>query len=96
MPVKKENTAADATTEAAPAPKSVPTYVKAGVTPDFAKLRVVDADTGRAIAHVLEADAEKGTVRRYAVERGNFVREGSDLKVIDEERKVRFEWIEVA
>ena len=95
--MKKETTAATAANETpATAPKPVPTQAKAGVTPDFAKLRVIDADTGRAIAHVLEADAEKGTVRRYAVERGNFVREGSDLKVIEEERKVRFEWVEAA
>ncbi|MFV1919138.1 hypothetical protein VPH46_06865 [Sphingomonas sp. MJ1 (PH-R8)] len=95
--MKKEDTAATAANETpAPAPKPVPTQAKVGVTPDFAKLRVVDADTGRAIAHVLEADVEKGTVRRYAVEHGNFVREGSDLKVIDEERKIRLEWVEGA
>ncbi|MCG7348924.1 hypothetical protein [Sphingomonas sp. ACRSK] len=95
--MKKEDTAATVANETpAPAPKPVPTQAKVGVTPDFAKLRVVDADTGKTIAHVLEADTEKGFVRRYAVEGGNFVREGSDLKAIEEERKVRFEWIEAA
>lgn len=94
MPVKKDTTAATAANETpAPAPKPVPAHAKVGVTPHFAKLRVIDADTGKAIAHVLEADARKGTVRRYDVEHGNFVREGSDLKVIEEERKVRLEWI---
>jgi hypothetical protein len=94
MPVKKEDTAADAATEKTAPP--LPTHIAAGVTPEFAKLRVLDADTGKRITHVLEADAEKGTVRRYAVEHGNFVRRGSDLKVIEEERKVRLEWIEGA
>jgi hypothetical protein len=92
--VKKEDTAADAATDKALPP--LPTHVAAGITPEFAKLRVVDAETGKRIDHVLEADTEKGTVRRYAVEHGNFVREGSDLKVIEEERKVRLEWIEGA
>ena len=87
----KEDTAADAATDKVLPP--LPTHIAAGVTPDFAKLRVLDADTGKRITHVLEADTEKGTVRRYAVEHGSFVREGSDLKVIEEERKVRLEWI---
>lgn len=92
--MKKEDTAADAAKEApAPEARPVPTYAKAGVTPDASKLRVVDAETGKRIAHVLEADTEKGFIRRYAVVGGNFVREGSDLKVIEEDRKVRLEWI---
>jgi hypothetical protein len=88
--VKKEETAAPAATE-----KTVPlpTHVAVGVPPEFAKLRVVDAETGKRIDHVLEVDTDKGFIRRYAVEQGNFVREGSDLKVIEEERKVRLEWI---
>jgi hypothetical protein len=93
MPVKKVENTAPAVTDT-PAPPPVPTHAAAGITPDFAKLRVVDAETDKAIAHVLEVDTDKGAVRRYAVERGNFVREGSDLKVIEEERKVRLEWIE--
>ncbi|MBB3910837.1 hypothetical protein [Sphingomonas desiccabilis] len=88
--MKKEDTAAEAAKET---PVPLPTHVAAGVSPEFAKLRVLDAETGKRIAHVLEADTEKGFVRRYAVEGGNFVREGSDLKVIEEERKVRLEWI---
>jgi hypothetical protein len=89
--VKKEDTAANAATEKTVPP--LPTHAAAGITPGFANLRVVDTATDKVIAHVLEADTEKGTVRRYAVERGNFVREGSDLKVIEEARKVRLEWI---
>jgi hypothetical protein len=92
--VKKETNAATAATEKTVPP--LPTHVAAGVTPEFAKLRVLDADTGKRIGHVLEVDAEKGFVRRYAVKHGNFVREGSDLKVIEEGRKVRLEWIEGA
>jgi hypothetical protein len=91
--VKKEDTAAAAATQM-PAPKPVPTYVKAGVTPDFAQLRVVDAETGKSVPKVIEVDTEKGTLTRYAIEHGHYVREGSDLKVIEEDRKVRLEWIE--
>lgn len=95
--MKKDTTAATAANETpAPAPKPVPTYAKVFVTPDFAKLRVVDAETGKRIDRVTEVDTEKGTVTRYAVEHGNYVREGSDFKVITEERKTRLEWIEAA
>jgi hypothetical protein len=89
--VKKEETAASAASE-----KPAPTYVKLGDTPEWDRIRVVDAETGKQISHVLEADSEKGFVRRFAVEHGNFVREGSNFKIIEEDRKVRLEWIEDA
>jgi hypothetical protein len=96
MPVKKETNAATAATETPePEARPVPTFVGRG-GPELASLRVLDAETGKPIAHVLEADTEKGFVRRFAVEHGDFVREGSNFKVIEEDRKVRLEWIEGA
>lgn len=87
--MKKEDTAANAATETPP----VPAHVKLGVTPEWDRVRVIDAETNKQISYVLEADSGKGLVRRFAVEHGNFVREGSNFKIIEEDRKVRLEWI---
>jgi len=75
-----------------PAP---PAYVKLGVTASeiVANLRVVDAGSGEPILKVIEADAEAGKVVRYAVENGNFVRDGDAFKVITEDRQIRIEWL---
>lgn len=72
----------------------VPTLAKQGVTSfeTLARLRVVDADTGEVIHKVIEADAETGHVVRFAIEGGAMVRENDRFKMIDEKRKVRFEW----
>lgn len=60
------------------------------------RIRVLDANSGEPIAYVAEADAAAGRVRRFAVEDGAFVREGNALKIIEEDRAIRFEWIDVA
>ncbi len=75
---------------------AAPTMIVAGGLPNAvaANLRVVDAGTGETIDRVLDADSDAGTVRRYAVEDGNLVREGDSFKVVDEKRKIRIEWIE--
>ncbi len=75
---------------------AAPTLIVAGGMPNdvAANLRVVDAGTGETIECVLDADAGTGTVRRYAVEDGNLVREGDSFKVVDEIRAIRIEWID--
>jgi len=54
-------------------------------------MRVVDAKSGEAIAQVIEADADAGKLRRYAVEDGLLVREDNAFKIIDEDRAIRIE-----
>lgn len=56
-------------------------------------IRVIDAATGEPIARVIEADAQAGTLSRYALKDGNLVREGDRFLVLAEEREIRFEWI---
>jgi len=71
-----------------------PTYVKIGVTPPSvcSAVRVIDVETGKRIDKVIEADAEKGRVVRYAVEDGALVREDNRFKTIEEERQIQIEW----
>ena len=75
---------------------AAPTSVAFGSTPNEAlsNIRVIDAITGEAIARVIAADSDAGKVSRYAVEDGNLVREGNAFKTIDEDRKIRIEWID--
>ncbi len=68
---------------------TIPTLLKGG-DPDAAHFRVVDAKSGNAIDHVLEADSEKGTLTRLVVENGNLVREGDAFATVKEERAIRF------
>ncbi|SEM62848.1 hypothetical protein SAMN05192583_0889 [Sphingomonas gellani] len=81
---------------AAPALPAPPSYVISGGLPDdiARNIRVVDASTGETIPQVIEADAGAGTVRRYDVQDGNLVREKDAFKIVEEERKIRMEWIE--
>ena len=74
-----------------PDPQPVPTSVSA-TTPNRELLKVVDAGTGREIAQVIEADAQKGTVKRFAVEKGNLVRDGDTFVIVEEERAIRIDW----
>ena len=82
---------ASAADTAAAAP--LPTKLSVGDA-DAQRIRIVDAETGKAITHVLSVDTEKGTLSRYAVEKGNLVRKDDRFVVIDEERAVRLEWID--
>ena len=79
-----------------PAVPAAPTVITVAALPaeTASNLRVVDAATGDTIARVIEADAEKGTVRRFEVEDGNLVRDGDSFKIVEEERKIRIEWID--
>lgn len=81
---------------AAPALPDAPRKIDPSMIDLVAKVRVVDAETGRAIDKVISADVDAGTVRRYAVEHGNLVRQGDHFKVLEEERAIRIEWIEAA
>jgi hypothetical protein len=79
----------------APAPepvREVPTYLKSGKTAEAQDLRVIEAESGREIKHVIEANAAEGWLVRFDVKGGNYVREGDDLKTIREEMPIRFEW----
>ena len=73
-----------------------PSAVAFGTTPNevLGNIRVVDAATGEAIARVIAADSDAGKVSRYAIDDGNLVREGNASKTIDENRKIRIEWID--
>jgi len=75
---------------------AAPTYVIAGGLPAdlAANIRVVDARSGDTITNVIEADADKGMVRRHEVVDGNLVREGDAFKVLEEKREIRIEWID--
>jgi len=75
---------------------AAPTAIAFGTTPVeiLANLRVVDAGSGEPIVRVISADSEAGKVSRYAVEDGNLVREGNAFKTVDEDRKIRIEWID--
>lgn len=78
----------------APALPDAPRKIDPSMIDLAAKVRVVDAETGKVIDKVISADADAGVVRRYAVERGNLVREGDHFQVIKEDRAIRIEWIE--
>ena len=81
----------------AEAPEAPRLIVAGALSADVAaQLRVVDAKTGEPIERVLDADADAGTVRRYAVEDGNLVRDGDSFAIVEEERAIRIEWIEPA
>ncbi|MFC3579129.1 hypothetical protein [Sphingomonas hylomeconis] len=75
---------------------AAPTYFLAGGMPDdVAKaLRISDAATGEEITNVIEADAAAGKVRRYAVEGGNLVRVDDHYEVIEEDRKIRIDFVD--
>lgn len=80
---------------AAAALVAAPTIVSAATPAEIAtNVRVVDAGSGETIARVIEANADAGTVRRFAVEDGNLVRKDDEIVVIEEERAIRIEWIE--
>jgi hypothetical protein len=87
---------ADTPVVEAPAPRPVPTYAKAGTTPDADHLRLLDADTGREIKHVLEANTAEGWLVRREVKAGQFVRVGDDFATVRENIPTRFEWREPA
>jgi hypothetical protein len=72
---------------------AAPTAVNVRTLPfDLLKrVRVIDASTGEPIERVIEADSEAGTVKRFAVENGNLVREDDHFKVIEEQRPIRIE-----
>ena len=72
--------------------REVPTYAKAGKTADADLLRIFDADTGREIKHVIEANTAEGWLVRFDVKAGSLVREGDDFKTVREELPIRFEW----
>ncbi len=74
---------------------AAPTAIVSDALPNdiLANLRVVDAATGEEIARVLEADAETGKVRRYAIVEGNLVRKDDAFEIVDEARDIRIEWI---
>ena len=59
----------------------------------LARIRVVDVETGERIDKVIAADAEAGTVTRYAVENGALVLENDRFKVIEESRAIAIEWL---
>lgn len=42
------------------------TYCKAGETPGYRDVVVVDLDTGREVSHVIEVNTAEGWLRRYA------------------------------
>lgn len=79
---------------AAPAVEAPPSRAKIGETPASicSRLRIVDAETGEPIRKVIEADADKGKLIRFAVEDGALVREGDRFKMIEEDRAIRIEW----
>lgn len=79
-----------------PAMIATPTSVAFGTTPNeiLANVRIVDAGTGEPIDRVISADSDAGKVSRYAIEDGNLVREGNAFKTVDEDRKIRIEWID--
>jgi hypothetical protein len=74
----------------------VPVSAQAGITPGWDRLRVVDAETGKTIRHVLEVDTEKGKLSRHEIHKGNLVRDGDSFKVVTEDRATRLEWIDAA
>ncbi len=86
----QDSAAVEAVDEAAP-----PLSVALNSTPRdvLERIRVVDAQTGERIDKVLAADAEAGTVTRYAIENGALVREGDRYKMIEESRDIRIEWL---
>ncbi|MCC4254127.1 hypothetical protein LL251_17080 [Sphingobium naphthae] len=74
---------------------ALPRSVRMGETPTdiLARIRVVDVETGERIDKVIAADAEAGTVTRYAVENGALVLENDRFKVIEESRAIAIEWL---
>lgn len=77
-----------------PAVPAPPQHVGAGISPPEINnnVRIVDAKSGDEIVKVIEADADKGKVRRFDVQDGNLVRENDAFKVVDEDRAIRVEW----
>ena len=82
--------------EPVPAIAPAPTYAKIGVTPGWTDLRVVDAETGKAVSKVIEANAQEGWLVRFETKSGNLVRVGDDFSTIREERPIRIEWTATA
>lgn len=71
-----------------------PDKAVAGVTPGWAKLRVVDVSTGETLERVREADAIASTVTRTKVDDdGNLVRKGDAFVTETVTLPIRIEWI---
>lgn len=92
--MKKQNETPEVVADA-PAAAEPPQKVDTSMVGIHHNVRVIDVETGKVIDKVISADAEAGKLTRYAVEKGNLVRDGDRFQMIEEERKIRIEWIKV-